>query len=422
MVVRNTFINAVVEEESDDEVVDPLARAMSDPTSGGFQVKKPSGHKIPLPVFFEHPMTAFDENPATETDIDEEPARNVGWGGKAWRPCDPVRIDQSEGEYSGDAPTPVVAYHRSDISTPSMDDAATASGSPRRAGDVQPVALMQLLSWPNYSASDTAPEKCPIVDADSYGDDLLQPWPYWSSYSMFGENPLMFPSPSDQISSTMVNHAGSENSSLFDERMPCPMGIPAIGAGLPLGTLHTFHQEARDMGTVSPDFRRFSKGGYEGRLSVVTESRVHTGGLHRYLVQFSGGELSRADGVGFVFSPRLPCTKNIQRIISIFVNQRGRICLRIFGEIVRVSSCVQPLEIGDWVELAIDLENHIAIFNVWTVNSSSWPNGPPSSTAEFPFGSKFSRLSLAGVKPFKLNVGHLALVVKNVGVTAVLGS
>merc|ERR1712190_2803 len=111
------------------------------------------------------------------------------------------------------------------------------------------------------------------------------------------------------------------------------------------GFLHSFHQETLDMGQVNPDFRMFTKVGYEGRLSVVSESQVHTNGCHRYLVQFTSGELSRADGVGFVFSPRLPCAKNIQRIVSIFVNQSGRICMRVFADIVRASAYVKPLEL-----------------------------------------------------------------------------
>ena len=54
------------------------------------------------------------------------------------------------------------------------------------------------------------------------------------------------------------------------------------------------------MGIVQPDFRQFTKAGvapgchrefhssqvgYEGRLSVVSESQVHQDGLQRYLVQ-----------------------------------------------------------------------------------------------------------------------------------------
>ncbi|CAE8621811.1 unnamed protein product, partial [Polarella glacialis] len=135
--------------------------------------------------------------------------------------------------------------------------------------------------------------------------------------------------------------------------------------------------------------------GYEGRLSVVSESRVHNDGIQRYLVQFTAGELSRADGVGFVFSQRLPCAKNIQRIVSIFVNQRGRICMRVFADIIRASAYTKPLEIGDWVEMAVDLQKQVVTFNIWSRTPSGWPptSGKPASTAEFVFGNKLGKLN-----------------------------
>jgi len=200
--------------------------------------------------------------------------------------------------------------------------------------------------------------------------------------------------------------------------------VPELGEGPPLGSRHRFHQETKDMGIVSPDFRQFTKVGYEGRLSVVSESRVHNEGKHRYLVQFTSGELSKADGVGFVFSHRLPCAKNIQRIVSIFVNQRGRICMRVFNDIVRASAKVKHLELGDWVEMAVDLEAQVCTFYIWGWTPSGWPplSGKPASTAQFSFGSKMAKLNREGQKTVKLNVGHLACVVKNVGVTITLFS
>uniref|UniRef100_A0A7S2VH73 Uncharacterized protein n=1 Tax=Zooxanthella nutricula TaxID=1333877 RepID=A0A7S2VH73_9DINO len=199
---------------------------------------------------------------------------------------------------------------------------------------------------------------------------------------------------------------------------------PALGTGPPLGMLHAFHPETREMGIVAPDFRTFSKVGYEGRLSVVSEKEVHTDGVQRYLVQFSAGELSRADGVGFVFSPRLPCAKNIQRIVSIFVNQRGRICMRVFADIVRASAYVKPLELGDWVEMAIDLDERVATFNIWPRTANGWPSlmGRPASTAVFPYGQRLARLNQANHKSVNLSVGHLACVVKNIGVTVTVAS
>lgn len=168
--------------------------------------------------------------------------------------------------------------------------------------------------------------------------------------------------------------------------------------GPPVGRRHSFHQETKGMGIVQPDFRQFTKVGYEGRLSVVSESQVHQDGLQRYLVQFTSGELSRADGVGFVFSQRLPCAKNIQRIVSIFVNQRGRICMRAFAELERASAFVKPLELGDCVEMAIDLTNQVCCFNIWECTDSGWPDltGKPASSAELNFGARMSSLSQAG--------------------------
>merc|ERR1712113_1191691 len=99
-----------------------------------------------------------------------------------------------------------------------------------------------------------------------------------------------------------------------------------------------------------------TKVGFEGRLSVVSEAQVRTGGMHKFCVQFTSGELSKADGVGFIFSSKLPCKKNIQRIVSIFINQRGRICMRVCEDILRASARVRALKCGDWVEMIMDLD------------------------------------------------------------------
>jgi len=232
----------------------------------------------------------------------------------------------------------------------------------------------------------------------------------WSAYHPPMGNPEMW--------AAMMTRAGQDR----ETGEVAKEASEALLAGPPVGSRHSFHQETKGMGIVRPDFRQFTKVGYEGRLSVVSESQVHQDGLQRYLVQFTAGELSRADGVGFVFSQRLPCAKNIQRIVSIFVNQRGRICMRVFAEIDRAEAFVKPLELGDCVEMAIDLNNQVCTFNVWPHWAlAGWPamSGRPVSTAEFSFGSRMTNLS---EKPIKLNVGHLACVVKNVGVTITLYS
>eukprot|EP00927_Polykrikos_kofoidii_P077275 TRINITY_DN74232_c0_g1_i1.p1 TRINITY_DN74232_c0_g1~~TRINITY_DN74232_c0_g1_i1.p1 ORF type:complete len:832 (-),score=178.82 TRINITY_DN74232_c0_g1_i1:25-2349(-) len=189
----------------------------------------------------------------------------------------------------------------------------------------------------------------------------------------------------------------------------------------PFGYTHFFHPEVATMGKVSKDFREFTKVGYEGRLSVITERQVHTGGLHRYLVQFSSGELSKADGVGFIFSPRLPCKKNIQRIVSIFVNQRGRICMRVYQDVIRASAHVRSLKIGDWVEMAMDLDLHCVSFTIWSAAGEQ-----KTPTAKFTFASRLADFYKEDpsreAHNLELGTGHLAIVAKNIGVCVSVGS
>merc|ERR1719174_3688822 len=200
----------------------------------------------------------------------------------------------------------------------------------------------------------------------------VMPFPGMISFDPLTGMPMPMPPTAGQ-------HKGSKSSesSAASSFMP---PLPELGVAPPMGYNHRFHNECRNMGRVSPDFRQFSKEGYEGRLSLVSENQVHDKGVQRYLVQFAAGELSAADGIGFVFSPRLPCAKNIQRIVSIFVNQQGRICMRVFADIIRASAFIKTLEVGDWVEMAIDLENKVATFNVWPATANGWPvlNGQPS--------------------------------------------
>mmetsp|Transcript_1947 Transcript_1947/g.4498 ORF Transcript_1947/g.4498 Transcript_1947/m.4498 type:complete len:511 (-) Transcript_1947:81-1613(-) len=195
-----------------------------------------------------------------------------------------------------------------------------------------------------------------------------------------------------------------------------------ISSGPCWGHRHCLHPETQDMGDVSSDFRQFTKVGFEGRLSVVSENEIHEGGVQRYLLQFTSGELSRADGMGFVFSSRLPCAKNIQKIVSLFVNQQGRICMRVFADVIRASASVKPLQLGDWVELVMDLDSQVATFNIWPGNGKGWNEGRPSSTVVFPYGQRLGRMHQAAHRGIRLDVGHLACVVKNIGVTVTLGS
>jgi hypothetical protein len=172
------------------------------------------------------------------------------------------------------------------------------------------------------------------------------------------------------------------------------------------GQLHHFHDEALSSGVLSDDRREFTKTKYMGRLSVITEDKVRTSGLHKYVVQFTRGDLSSADGVGFVFSPKLPCSRNIQKIVSIFVNRAGRICMRAHNAVTRSDVGIKALELGDWIGLTVDLDARIATFTVWP------SNGSRLSTASMRFGTNLDNMH--GYDRQKVPcTGHFACVVKN---------
>lgn len=181
--------------------------------------------------------------------------------------------------------------------------------------------------------------------------------------------------------------------------------------------LHCFHDETHTMGSLSKDYRQFTKTKFQGQLSLVTENQVRSSGVQRCLMQFSKGELSSADGLGFVFSSTLPCPKNIQRIVSIFANRAGRICMRAHSKVKRLDICVKKLELGDWIEMTVDLCDQIARFTVWP------RDGSRTSSACFAFGPTLSSLSgRAPTHASKWAVGYFACLIKNEGVMVTLGS
>lgn len=181
--------------------------------------------------------------------------------------------------------------------------------------------------------------------------------------------------------------------------------------GPAFGNLHHFHLESRGTGELSEDCRTFTKKEYQGRLSVITEAEMHSSGISRHVIQFTKGELSAADGVGFVFSRTLPCPKNIKRITSMFVNRSGRICLRGGSNVVRSNTSVSKLRVGDWIEMTVDLQKMVASFVVWPAS------GMCPSSAVFAFGSALNDLNIQVSRPGQPVCGYLACVVQNLGVT-----
>lgn len=81
------------------------------------------------------------------------------------------------------------------------------------------------------------------------------------------------------------------------------------------------------------------------------------------MLAFMTGELSRADGVGIIFSDGLPRSSDIQKIISVclgqlsfgafgprFLNRTGRVCIRINQRVMRIGCALPQIEIGDILE------------------------------------------------------------------------
>jgi hypothetical protein len=203
-------------------------------------------------------------------------------------------------------------------------------------------------------------------------------------------------------------------------RSGCPPGPVSVATRErqqpPFGDVHRLHRDAAGSGTLFEDDRAFTKQTFNGRLSVITEDQVQTQGVLRYALQFSDGPLSSADGVGFVFAQRLPCPKNIQKLVSIFVNRTGRICMRALSEVIRYDVGVKQLEVGDWVELMVDLEAQVAEFTVWDSTNGG------SSSASFAFGRELHHLRQKLPSIPQASSGYFACVMKHVGVTVRLGS
>lgn len=197
---------------------------------------------------------------------------------------------------------------------------------------------------------------------------------------------------------------------------------------------HCFYEKMAQSGVLSEDARQFTKTRFDGRLSIVTENRVQGRGVHRYLMQFTEGELSSADGVGFVFSTLLPCPKNIQRIVSIFINRAGRICTRARSVIKRSDASVKRLDLGDWIELVVDLNEEVAYCTVWP------EDGSRNSRATLAFGQilsgmleedarnqggrwDYQRIQNKKIEDIDIcGAGYFGCLVKNEGVTVTLGS
>jgi hypothetical protein len=144
--------------------------------------------------------------------------------------------------------------------------------------------------------------------------------------------------------------------------------VPPQSPTAPVGE-YKWQEESVSMGVLSPEGKSFTKTEFGGRLSLVTESEVRRDGVHRYMVQVESGPVSVADGFGFVFSDSLPCKKNIQKIDSIFISKRGKICSRVHSEMEILNGSgnnqLGSIDVGAIVELVIDLDALSASFGIY---------------------------------------------------------
>lgn len=161
----------------------------------------------------------------------------------------------------------------------------------------------------------------------------------------------------------------------------------------------------------SEDCRSFTKRQKGRRLSLVSENQVHHRGTVCYIIAFTAGDLSRADGVGIIFSQGLPRSSDIQKIISVFLNRTGRICSRINQRVTRLASSLPQIEVGDILEVVNNMDMYTLTFTVWA-----------KAGTEFRATISYSEVAIAMGFEGKPVPGHLAVVVKNPGVSVSLFS
>jgi hypothetical protein len=138
-----------------------------------------------------------------------------------------------------------------------------------------------------------------------------------------------------------------------------------------------WHKSAETVGIISSDGHVFTKtaGPRRSRVSdrgarvelasicMVFDASLRCGGVHRYCYRIMEGELGAADGAGFVFDSKVR-RNNIQRMRSVFLNQRGRICLRNNRQVTKLQAQLPPLTVGCLLTLLIDLDSLMARFHV----------------------------------------------------------
>lgn len=442
--VRNTFLNVFDDEE------DPLFRTSSDPLGGQCEMQArhiAKAKQATSSKLFTHDESNETNETASTTLEDVALCRS-----RTWDPLEPYFIEASQDASPtdvSDSPTacplqvgatapgmmpttmPVVRFPapsvpssspfaEGDLGDPSpWQPKMTALAQPFIPSEASNFDANQRLFFPSlmHQEADVGRD----VDDSQMKDRGRKGYGKGSKGKekgdQFGARAYGFSNGKGRFSAGLRSQDPSRGYSTAKEAIVLESSRPMISSkGPQFAFHHRFHPETAKMGSVSPDHRTFTKEQYMGRLSVITEDRVHKEGIQRYVIQFCSGELSNADGVGFIFSNKLPCPKNIQKIVSIFANKTGRLCMRAFEEVVRSEITVKPLELGDWIELEMDLENGFATFTVWPVDGSI----PSSATLNF--GSALNSIRRVVPSIPECLSGYMAVVVKHTDVAVTLAS
>lgn len=389
--VRNTFLNVVEEDE------DPLFRTSSDPLGGQCQIE--ARHIAKAKQLASSSRSLYSHDEATETE-------DVMYRSNTYDPWESsLSLLPND-----DVPSPVARDTGGAVMSTSPSSMARFSCGLSHLGEVR----MTATAAPFVPAA-ASPATCSTNSCGSNGPWPQRPVPQeMRSRKGYGKGKGKdIHSIQEHRWATRKTEVDLGQQILLDLR---PRVI--VSQGPHFAARHRFHAETAKMGLMAPDLRTFTKEQFHGRLSVITEDRVKVEGLHRYSVQFCSGELSSADGVGFIFSEKLPCPKNIQKIVSIFVNKTGRIFMRAHAEVLRSDQMMlKPLELGDWIELEMNLEERCATFTVWPVDRALH-----ASCVTLNFGRALQDLRTFAPHIPDSVAGFMAVVVKNSGVTVALAS
>ncbi|EEA07987.1 uncharacterized protein CMU_031280 [Cryptosporidium muris RN66] len=132
-----------------------------------------------------------------------------------------------------------------------------------------------------------------------------------------------------------------------------------------------WHRDSDKVGFLSKKGKIFHKQRKGGAISLVYERVLRDRGIHGYKYKILEGTITAADGIGFVFADKLPYSKNVQHIWSIFVNRIGQVCYREAENVVKVdTTSLLPLKVGMEVTMVVNLNRYTAFFQMVDLNNT----------------------------------------------------